>query len=416
MTVPLRYPAFRYLAAGRTVSMLGNAVAPVALAFAVLDLTGSPRDLGLVVGARSLTNVVFLLFGGVVADRFPRHQVMVASSALACASQAVVAMLVLTHTATVPLLAILAAVNGLVSSFAFPAASALMGQTVPNEVRRQANALARLGINAATIVGSAAGGVLVAGLGPGWGIACDALTFAVAGLLFGMVRVADVRDPTATRFGTLIEIRQGWTEFVSHTWLWVVVLGFAFINASMAGGIIVLGPVVADATFGRRSWGLVLAIQTAGMVLGALVAMRIRVRRLLFVGCLAMVGDVPLLVALGVAPELPILLACAFVAGLCIEQFGIAWETSMQEHIPPDKLARVYSYDALGSIIAIPFGQVAAGPAAEAFGTGRALLVAAAVMTLGIGGILLSRAVRLLEHPPAPVLEPVGEATITIAS
>jgi MFS family permease len=410
MRVPLRYRAFRYLAAGRTVSMLGNAIAPVALAFAVLDLTGSPRDLGLVVGARSLTNVVFLLVGGVVADRFPRHLVMVASSALACASQAVVAMLVLTHTATIPLLAILAAVNGLVSSFAFPAASALMGQTVPNEVRRQANALARLGINAATIVGSAAGGLLVAGFGPGWGIACDALTFAVAGLLFGLVRVADVRDPAATGFGTLTEIRQGWTEFVSHTWLWVVVLGFAFINASMAGGIIVLGPVVADATFGRRAWGLVLAIQTAGMVLGALMAMRIRVRRLLFVGCLAMVGDVPLLVALGVAPELPILLACAFVSGLCIEQFGIAWETSMQEHIPPDKLARVYSYDALGSIIAIPFGQMAAGPAADAFGTGRALLVAAAVMTLSIGGILLSRAVRWLEHPPAPVLEPVGEA------
>ena len=323
-----------------------------------------------------------------------------------------VAALVLTGTATIPLLIALGAANGLVASFAFPAASALMAQTVPGEVRRQANAIARLGMNAAMIVGAAGGGLLVAAFGPGWGIAIDATTFAIAGLLYSLVRVADVRDRAAPRAGTLTELREGWTEFVSHTWVWVVVLAFCFLNAAAVGGLQVLGPVVADESFGRRAWGIVLATQTAGMVVGALIAMRVRVRRLLLVGCVAMIGEVPLLVALGIAPQVPLLIAFAFLAGLGIEQFGIAWETSVQEHIAPDKLARVYSYDALGSFIAIPLGQVAAGPAADALGTGPALLIAAGISALAVGGMVLSRAVRRLEHlPVAPadtVEEPVG--------
>jgi MFS family permease len=406
MTAPLRYSAFRYLTGGRIVSTLGNAMAPIALAFAVLDLTGSPRDLGLVVGARSLTNVVFLLVGGVVADRFPRHLVMVTSSVLACVSQGAVAVLVLTHSATIPALAGLAAVNGLVASFAFPAASALQGQTVPGSVRRQANAIARLGVNAALILGAAAGGILVAGVGPGWGIAADALSFAIAGALFSLVRVADVRERAAARSAPLTELRHGFTEFAAHTWLWVVVVAFCFLNAAIDGSLTVLGPVVANESFGRRAWGIVLAAQTAGMFAGGLVALRIRVHRLLLVGCVAMLGEVPVLVALGVTPRLPVLLVCAFVAGLGLEQFAIAWDTSLQEHIAPEKLARVYSYDALGSFLAIPVGQVAAGPVAAAIGTRPALLAAAGIVALSVAAMVASREVRTLRHRPAPAQPP----------
>src|SRR5215831_12357218 len=166
---PLRHAPFRYLAAGRLVTMLGNAVAPIALAFAVLDLTGSARDLGLVVAARSATMAVFLLFGGVVADRLPRQLVLVGSSVLAGLSQATVATMVLTHTATVGRLMVFAAVNGLASAFAFPASAALIAQTVPAAIRRQANALNRLGINTAMIAGASLGAMLVAVFGAGWG-------------------------------------------------------------------------------------------------------------------------------------------------------------------------------------------------------------------------------------------------------
>jgi len=409
---PLRYAPFRFLAGGRFATMLGNAVAPIALAFAVLDLTGSARDLGLVVAARSATMAVFLLVGGVVADRLPRHLVMVMASVLAGLSQAVVAVMVLTHTATIGRLMVFGAINGMVSAFAFPASAALVAQTVPPAIRRQANALSRLGTNTAMIAGASIGGLLVVSFGPGWGLAVDATTFLGAAALYSLVRVPDYRAAGAARTTLLRELRVGWREFTGHTWVWVVVLGFCFFNAVLAGGFTVLGPTVADATFGRTVWGLVLAAQTAGMVAGALVAMRLRVRRLLRLGVACCAPSCLLLVALAVTPATALLIAASFLTGLATEQFGVAWEVSLQEHIPADKLARVYSYDALGSFLAIPAGQVVAGPLAGALGVGTALLLGAGVAALSVIGMLASRSVRRLTHTPAPApTVPVPAAT-----
>jgi len=292
---------------------------------------------------------------------------------------------------------------------------------VPDEIRKQANALSRLGIGAAMIVGAAAAGLLVAEFNAGWVIAIDAFTFSVAALFFALVRVPPVRDTSEPRASTIHELRVGWAEFVSRTWLWVVVLGFMFFNAAEVGAISVLGPVMADAEFGRRGWGFVLAAQTAGLVAGALIAMRIRVRRLLFVGVLCTFVGALLPAAMAIIPVVWVLVAVAFATGVAIEQFGIAWETSMQEHVPQDKLARVYSYDALGSFIAIPIGQVAAGPAAEAFGTDATLLAAGAIIVLAVAGMLLSRDVRTLEHlptkthdvAPAPAVVPLQQPAVT---
>ncbi|GAA2625310.1 MFS transporter [Dactylosporangium fulvum] len=395
---PLRYPAFRYLVAGRTVTMAGNAVAPIALAFAVLDLTGSVRDLGLVVGVRSFANVVFVLFGGVIADRLPRHLVMVGASALACTIQAAVAGVVLTGSATIPLLLALSAVNGLAAALALPASSALVPQTVPAEVRQQANAINRLAFNTAMIGGASLGGLLVATAGPGWGLAVDAATFGVAALLFLLVRVSPLERAATARAGIFADLRLGWTAFASRTWLWVVVAGFCVINAAMTGGMNVLGPVVADETFGRKAWGLVLAVQTAGMIVGALAALRVRVSRLLLYGVVWCLGNVLLLAALGLTPHVVPLMLAGFAVGFAVEQFGMAWETTMQEHVPGEMLARVYSYDILGSILAVPVGQIAAGPLAEHFGTRTTLLGAAVLCGFAVAGMLLNRDVRRLPH------------------
>lgn len=410
---PLRYAPFRRVAVGRFVTMIGNAVAPIALAFAVLDLTGSVRDLGLVVGARSLMNVVFVLFGGVLADRLPRQLVMVGSSSLGALTQAAVTVLVLTGNATIPLLMALGAVNGVVTAFALPAAAALVPQTVPAALLQPANAINRLGINAAMIGGASLGGILVAAVGPGWGLGVDAVTFAIAGLAFAGVRVDAVRDRSARRVSTLAELREGWTEFASRAWVWVVVLGFMLLNAAIVGGVYVLGPAVADDTIGRRAWGLVLAAQTAGMVIGGIIAMRLRVRRLLLLGVLCMFAEAPLLIALAEAPRFAVLVGAAFVCGLAVEQFAIAWETSVQQHIPADRLARVYSYDMLGSFLAIPVGQVAVGPVALAIGTGPTLLAAAGMVVLAVLGMLASRDVRRLERtvePAPPAVAPPAVA------
>jgi MFS family permease len=315
---------------------------------------------------------------------------------------------VLTGTATVPLLMGLSAVNGLAAALAWPAVSALLPQTVPEQVRKQANAINRLGANTAMIVGAPVGGLLVATVGPGWGLAADAVSFAVSGVCFALIRVPGVRDAAAPRPGVLAGLREGWSEFIARTWLWVVVIGFMFLNAASAASLGVLGPVVADATVGRRFWGVVLAAQTVGLLVGAVIAMRMRVRRLLAFGVVAVAGGALLPAAMALAPRLGVLVVCAFLAGVAIEQFGIAWDTTMQEYVPADKLARVYSYDMLGSVVAVPIGQVAAGPAAHAIGTGPTLLVAAGIILLAVVGMLASRDVRRLEHRTAGDASPTG--------
>jgi MFS family permease len=406
---PLRLAGYRAWLAGRTVSALGNSIAGIALAFAVLDLTGSARDLGLVVGTRMLVNVLFLLFGGALADRMSKNLLMVGSSVAAFVSQAVVAGLVLTGTATVPVLILLAAFNGMVGALAAPASSAILPQLVPPELRQQANALGRLCYSGAQIIGAPVGGVLVAAVGSGWGLVADACTFLLSALCFLLIKlppVPAVEGSVEKKPGVLHDMRVGWTEFRSRTWLWAVVIGFCVVNASLVGGIMVLGPIVADATIGRQAWGFVLAAETVGMMLGALVAMRLRVRRLLLLGVVCTAFEALPLFVLGLRPQVLFLIGAFFVAGLTIEQFGIAWETTMQEHIPPDKLARVYSYDMVGSWLAIPAGQVAVGPIAEALGPERTLIGLSVLVVLAVAGMLCSPEVRHLEHKvPEPRVE-----------
>jgi MFS family permease len=400
---PLAHPAFRWLLAGRFTTIAGNAMAPIALAFAVLDLTSSITSLGIVVAARSLTNVVFLLWGGVVADRLPRHLVLAGSCAVSFASQALIAGLVLTGTASVTWFVVLSAVNGMSSAFSLPASAALVPQTVPADLRLQANALLRLGLNSARIGGAGLGGLLIAFTGPGWGLAVDALSFALAGVFFAFVRVPAAHVAAEHKPSVLAELKVGWAEFVSRQWVWVVVVAFTFVNAALAGGVMVLGPVLADTTFGRETWGLVLAAQTAGMVAGAFIVMRIKVRRplLLGVACVASFALLPLVMVVHPVPWL--LLVTSFVGGLGLEQFGVAWEVALQHHVPADRLARVYSYDMLGSFLAIPLAQLAIGPVSHAFGTSAALLGCAAICLLATAGMLASRSVRSLENVPEPV-------------
>lgn len=270
---PLTWPAFRWLVAARTTSLLGNSVAPVALAFAVLDLTGRAVDVGLVVAARSLANVLLLLFGGVLADRLPRQLLLVGSSLAAAATQAAVAGLVLSGEATVPTLAVLSAVNGAVAAVAFPAAAALTPQTVPPALLQPANALLRLGTNTSAIGGATAGGLLIAAAGPGYGLAVDAATYALAAGLFSRIRLTGRVAPAASS-SVLVDLRDGWAEFTARRWTWVVVAQFTVVNAAFLGTTAVLGPVVADQSVGRAAYGLVLAAQTAGLLLGGLVALR----------------------------------------------------------------------------------------------------------------------------------------------
>lgn len=397
---PLAYPSFRWLLAARTTSLLGNSIAPVALAFAVLDITGSVTDVGLVVAARSLANVLLLLFGGVIADRLPRHIVLVGSSLAAAATQAAVATLVLSGSANIPALTVLSALNGIVAGIAFPAASALTPQTVPAALLQPANALLRLGMNATAILGATAGGALVAAAGPGYGLAVDAGTYAMAALLFSRIRLHAGGLPSAAS-GVITDLRQGWTEFTSRRWTWVVVAQFTVVNAAFVGSAAVLGPVVADRTIGRAAYGLVLAGQTAGLVCGGLAALRWQLDHPLRAGVAVTALTALPAVALAQVPNLPALLFAAVLAGFAIEQFGVAWDVALQQHVPADRLARVYSYDAVGSFVAIPVGEAAVGPLAGLVGLRPTLLGCAAAICIATLAASSSSSVRNLRRAPA---------------
>jgi predicted MFS family arabinose efflux permease len=400
-SAPLREREFRLLFAGRTVSLVGGSIAPVALAFAVLDLTGSKTDLGLILAAREIPLIVFLLAGGILADRLPRNVVMVGANVISALAQAVTALLLITGNAEVWHLAALAAVNGGSSAFFFPASAGIVPQTVPTSLLQQANALLQLAMNTAMIGGAAMAGFLVAGFGPGWAIAVDAVTFLLAAVLIALMRLPDVVREQASSF--VQDLAVGWREFRSRAWLWSIVLQFSLLLMSVMGAFLVLGPVVADEELGGpKAWGAILTGWSAGLVLGGVIGLRFRPRRMLLAATFGILALPLPLIALGFPLSVPAIAAVAFVSGVGNEMFGLLWHTTMQQEIPADKLSRVYSYDALGSLGLAPVGYALAGPAAEAFGV-RATLWGAAAIGIGVTlAVLLVRDVRTLERRSAP--------------
>jgi MFS family permease len=372
-------------------------MAPIALAFAVLELTGSKSDLGFVLTARSAPQIVFLLIGGIWADRLPRHHVMVASSVLSAASQGTVAALLLTHRAELWHLVALSAVNGTASAFFFPASQGIVPQTVPPVVIQQANALLRLAVNSSLVLGAAIGGAVVAAAGPGWAIAIDATTFAAAALFAAAMRLPPKERARGESF--VRELGEGWRAFRLRTWLWAIVIQFSFVNAAESGALQVLGPVQANEHYGGAgAWGAILACSSAGLILGGLTMLRARPQRLLLVAtCGVLTMPVPL-VLLGLPAPAAAVAVAAFVMGVGIEIFAVCWDTTMQQQIPEAMLSRLYAYDMLGSVALVPIGYAVVGPVAEAIGTQATLYGAAALIVAATLPIFAVRDVRELRR------------------
>jgi predicted MFS family arabinose efflux permease len=340
----------------------------------------------------------------VLADRVRRGLILQGTALASAVTQGLLAVAVLLHFASLPLLIGLSLVNGVLAALSLPASAALLPQTVPAAQLRSANAVNRIGLNSGTIAGSSLGGLLAAGFGPGWALAVDALVLLGAAGSYLAVRLPVVGEPAALqRTRPLDELREGWREFVARRWVWAVVLQFLVVNAAESGSITVLGPGIANATFGRTAWGLVLAAQMVGAVVAGFLVARLATRRALLVGVAAVSATVLPVLALAGRADAPLVAAAMFVTGFAIEFFCVAWDLSLQQNIPEDRLARVYSFDALGSFLALPLGETAAGPVAAQFGTGRTLAAAAVLMLLATAGALTVRSVRQLTVREEPV-------------
>jgi predicted MFS family arabinose efflux permease len=398
---PLRLRDFRLLFAGELISLLGTAVAPIALAFAVLDLTGSATDLGYVLAAGWAPQVVFILVGGVLGDRLPRTLVMVGANLLSAAAQGIAAGLLLAGVAQVWQLALLQAVRGTATALFFPAAQAVVPEIVETELLQPANALIRLAQNSSTVLGAGVGGILVAAAGPGWAIAFDAATYLASALILVWIRVTRVvRGAGQTIVRDLIE---GWNEFRSREWLWVIVVCASVGNLVATASFGVLGPLVAKLYLGgATAYGAILASQGAGFIAGGVLSLRWRPQRPLLVSVLFLLPTAAEIACYAAVRETAVIAAVGFVAGLGLEVFGVNWITALQQHVPRQVLSRVSSYDALGSFVFIPLGLVIAGPLAAQLGVTETLWLFLAIGVASIGGALLSRDVRTLRRVDEP--------------
>lgn len=405
----LRRPAFRNLLAGRSIFQTADVCSAMALTFAILDATGSATQLGIVVASRTAATILASLIGGVIADRFSRTRILAIGTLAVTASSATVAFVVLSGSATTARLALLSTVIGVVSALTYPAAAALVPATVDPVQFRPANAMVRLGNNTASVLGASLGGSLS-------GLASPGFALSVAAALFGLAAAAMLRldrqtkipapepgqqTPRAGFRATLREMRQGWAVFLSHRWLLVVAVCFAVYNAAEAGGVRVLGPLGATRTFGASAWGLIITFETAGMILGALLVLRVKTTRLLRFGSLCTLASGGFLLALAAQAPVPVLMAAALVEGAALEIFIVSWTTSVQEHIDDASQARVYSIDGAIGMAAVPTGQLAAGPLVASIGLQGAFLAAAIALIAAAVIMALSPSVYRLPHREA---------------
>jgi MFS family permease len=397
---PLAHRGFRIAWTARIISGLGSWIAPIAVAFAVLDLHGSAADVGIVLAARTIPFLGFMLLGGVMADRQPRNRVLVWSSVVAGSSQALAATLLLTSSAEIWHLIVIEAINGAGAAFAGPAGFGLVPLLVPKEQLRQANALGGTTATGVRIMGTAIGGVIVAAFGSGIGLAIDAATFVVAALLYRAIGLSNEARVKASNLWT--DMVDGWREFIARRWVWLITFGFIVLNMSVGGLWYTLGPVVADQSIGRGWWGGVLAAQSVGLLTATILMARFKPGRPMFMGLIGSFVYVPLYAILALAPVLPLLLPAAFGIGLAIGLFNVAWYTALQTHIPEERLSRVVSHDTFWSFAAIPLGQIGAGYLAAQFGIGPVLLAGAAVCGIVTLGMLLSADVRRADRVPLP--------------
>lgn len=387
----------RYVGA-TAISSLGSGMADIALAFAILGL-GGPTELGLVFLARELPLIVLLLLGGVWADRVSRKAILVGADAVRATSQAAAALMLFTGTAEVWHLALLQVAFGGANAFSRPATTGLVQQLAPAESLQRANALLGLARSTTRIAGPAIGATLVALASPAWAIAADAATFAVSAALVLSLRLGAVlRAP----FGSVLgDLKDGWREFTSRTWVWTIVSYFGLYQLTLFPALLVLGPYVANEKLGGPGpWGAILAVQAVGAVIGGLVALRVSFSRPLVADTLLAAPMAFLLMLLAIPAPVAVIAALGFVTSACLTVGDAVWFATLQRHIPEHAISRISSFDWFGSVALNPIGYVLVGPLASRIGVPSTLVVAGLLNLASAAAVLAIPSVRGLGPSP----------------
>ncbi|WP_396659101.1 MFS transporter [Microbacterium oxydans] len=352
---------FRWFFLARAITMIAGSMSSIALAFAVLEIDNDARSLSFVLAAFTISNIVFVLFGGVIADRLPRALIIQACYVVDILSIGTIAALLFTGTATIPLLIVLSIVNGASTAFVLPAMQGIIPQLTTPEHLQQANAMLSFVRSAVTIGGPIIAGVLVATAGPAWAMVVQAAGWVIAIPVLALVKL----PPPSHAGGTTMfhDLRIGWREFWSRSWLWTIVLAFMIMNAIHVGAWGVVGPYIAknNDLLGITGWGWVVSAEGVGVLLMTLLLMWFPLRRPLRYGMIGMAAFAIPVTMLGVHPAVVLLAMAAFIAGSGAEVFSTGWNLAMMENVPGEKLSRVSSYDMLGSFVVMPIGTLVYG-------------------------------------------------------
>ena len=405
----LRHRDFRLLFGGQAISVVGDALFPVALAFAVLELSGSATSLGLVLAAQALPLALFVLVGGVVGDRLSRQRIMVVSDLARAAVQAVAAGLLIGRVAEIWHLAVLAGLYGAAEAFFRPAAGGLLPRVVPADDLQQANGLIGMSQSLGLVLGPGLAGILIALFGPGSAIAIDAASFLVsAACVVAMSPIASTRlgdgdDASQTQF--LTDLKEGFREVSSRSWMWMFMIVIAAYHLIALPCVLALGPVVADRELdGASSWAIIVAMFGIGAVLGAGLALKLKPRRPMVFCGFAFLGAACQPAIIAGAGSTFVIGGFELLAGICVAYGFTLWETTLGREVPPHALSRVTSFDWFTAIGMMPLGYALVGPLADAVGLHPTMYAATAIMVCLVAASLMLPAVRGLEHArPATV-------------
>jgi Transmembrane secretion effector len=387
---PLAIRDFALLWTGAAVSLLGDGVYIVAIAWQVYELSNSPAALSLIGVAWTLPMAAFLLVGGLVSDRLDRRRIMIATDIVRACAVGAIAVLSLSGALELWHLFLLAIVFGTGDAFFGPSFNALVPQIVPQPLLVEANSLDQfIRPFAMALAGPAIGGATVAALGAGAAFALDAGSFLVSALAISLIAARPLRAPAEERSSALADIREGFRFVRAHTWLWGTLLGAAISLLAFWGPIEVLVPyrIKNDFGGGADDFGLVLAAGGIGAILAAIVMAQLGLPRrhmtYMYVawaaGCLGIAG-------LAFATTLWQAMASSFVQQALFGSGLIVWGTLMQSLVPTRLLGRVTSLDWLVSTSLVPISFALTGPVAAWIGAEATLAgagVIACVATLG---------------------------------
>jgi len=390
---------FRLFFLGQTASQIGTGMAPVAITFAVLR-HGTASDVGFVSAAGLAPVVILILVGGVLADRLSRRVVMLTSDAMRTLSELGLGAWILLGSPPLWGFMVLAAVVGIGSAFFNPAMTGLVPQVVSEDRLLQANALNSLSGSIASIIGPAVAGIIIAVASPGWAVFIDGVTYAVSVVSLYLISIEWVASEALETF--LDQLRGGWTEFWSRTWLWVIVVEFSCVNVLIFAPVFVLGPVIAKESLGgAAAWGFILALEGAGAVLGGLIMLRWNPVRPLLVATAVTAAWVWPLLALAFRAPVLVIASGGFVEGIGLTLFGTLWTTTMQREVPSEVLSRVSAYDWFGSLVFLPVGMAIVGPIAAACGITATIVGATVLLVVLVGFTLMVPSVTKMRAPVA---------------